>query len=239
MLHEVRIRSVPPDAAVYLDGEKYRERTPTVLSSMRSGSYELRISKDGYESYRGLLVLEERNPVVTVSVELLAQKAPPVAPAPTQVPAASVSSSTSTAPVSTAAARSGTLTLAGNQPAIAFLGKTRLGPLPLNGVKVPAGQHKLRLENRQLRLARTVTLQVKPNEDTQYLASFGKGTLNVLATPWADVWLDGENLGQTPLAGREAWEGPHQLRLVNPSGEKTLTIQIVPGETAVIRERIP
>ena len=65
------------------------------------------------------------------------------------------------------------------------------------------------------------------------------GTLNVTVSPWADVYLDGFHLGQTPLAGRQVAAAPHQLRLVGPNGEKSLQIEVKQTETLVVREALP
>ena len=82
-------------------------------------------------------------------------------------------------------------------------------------------------------------LTARAGESTAYREAFVLGRLNVSVKPWADVYLDGAKIGQTPLAGRPAAAGPHQLRLVAPSGEKTLEVQVPKGATVTVNETIP
>lgn len=135
--------------------------------------------------------------------------------------------------------KSGRLSLRANVPVVAYLGRRRLGQLPLADVEVPAGDVALRLTNRALGISRTVRLSIPRGGTAQEQVVFGQGTLNVLVDPWADVFVDGERVGQTPLAGRVLWEGRHKVRLENPEGKKELTVTIEPGQTVVIRESLP
>ncbi|HEX4621747.1 MAG TPA: PEGA domain-containing protein, partial [Myxococcaceae bacterium] len=101
------------------------------------------------------------------------------------------------------------------------------------------GEHRVRLENRVLGLSRAVRLVVRPGEELSHEETFSKGKLNVSSQPWADVFVDGKKLGTTPLAAREVWEGRHEVRLVGPQSEKTVTVDVVAGQTAVVREKLP
>ena len=52
----------------------------------------------------------------------------------------------------------------------------------------------------------------------------GPGTLTVSTYPWAQIFVDGEALGRTPLKGHALAAGPHELKLVVPAaGGKQLT----------------
>jgi hypothetical protein len=61
--------------------------------------------------------------------------------------------------------------------------------------------------------------------------------LRVVVLPWADVWVDGKKIGQTPMAPVELLEGFHQVRLVNDQLSKDLEkkVQIRPGKESLIR----
>lgn len=135
--------------------------------------------------------------------------------------------------------RAGELHVTSNVPVEVWIDGSPRGQTPLRLDSVAAGRKTLRLQNHELGIRRTVRLRVPAGERATYDARFSKGRLNVVVQPWADVWLDGTPLGQTPLAGREVWEGRHTLRLVNPKGEKTLSIDIAGGKTTVVRETIP
>ena len=56
--------------------------------------------------------------------------------------------------------------------------------------------------------------------------------LTVNATPWADVYVDGTHVGQTPIGNLEVEAGTHTIRLVCPplEAEVTRTVTLAPGE---------
>jgi serine/threonine-protein kinase len=62
------------------------------------------------------------------------------------------------------------------------------------------------------------------------------GYLRVLATPWAEVWIDGQRVDVTPFARPIALpEGTHYVTLVHPSAPiEKRTVAIVRGETRTI-----
>jgi serine/threonine-protein kinase len=59
------------------------------------------------------------------------------------------------------------------------------------------------------------------------------GYLRVLATPWAEVWIDGQRIDVTPFArGIPLLPGTHYITLVHPNAPvEKRTIDIVSGET--------
>jgi serine/threonine-protein kinase len=61
------------------------------------------------------------------------------------------------------------------------------------------------------------------------------GHLKVVILPWAEVWVDGKRLGQTPVRARVS-VGPHRVRLKNDATEKTVTVTVTSGKTTVIDE---
>jgi hypothetical protein len=62
------------------------------------------------------------------------------------------------------------------------------------------------------------------------------GYLRVLATPWAEVWVDGQRVEVTPFArGIPLPAGTHYVTLVHPSAPvEKRTVSIAPGETRTI-----
>jgi serine/threonine protein kinase len=137
------------------------------------------------------------------------------------------------------AAPTGYLSVDANEPMNVTVDGQPMGTAPVKRVRLAAGEHRVHLENKLLGLSRTVRLVLKPGEDLSHQETFSKGKLNVSTQPWADVFVDGKKLGTTPLAARELWEGHHEVRLVGPQSEKTVTVDVVAGQTAVIREKLP
>ena len=60
-------------------------------------------------------------------------------------------------------------------------------------------------------------------------ASSGQGILTVTASPWANVFVDGKELGETPREARVG-EGSYKLRLSHPTlGTREVTVTVPAG----------
>jgi serine/threonine-protein kinase len=58
------------------------------------------------------------------------------------------------------------------------------------------------------------------------------GRLSINAVPWAEVWLDGRAIGQTPVGNVLASIGPHEVVFRHPSlGERRQTVDVVADTT--------
>ncbi len=75
----------------------------------------------------------------------------------------------------------------------------------------------------QITARATLTKKAKPA---------GKATININAKPWATVYLDGKNVGNTPMS-TQVDAGAHVVRLVCPplDAEKTIPFNVTAGET--------
>jgi hypothetical protein len=64
------------------------------------------------------------------------------------------------------------------------------------------------------------------------------GKVKFLAKPPAQIFIDGKNLGWTPLVNHTLATGRHKVRLVrdkNPSYEKTLYLEVLANKTVFRR----
>jgi serine/threonine-protein kinase len=66
----------------------------------------------------------------------------------------------------------------------------------------------------------------------------GPGFLTFAATPWCNVTIDGQPVGQTPIVNKELTAGRHRVVCSNPEvgRTETITVDIQPGQTT--RQRI-
>ncbi len=62
---------------------------------------------------------------------------------------------------------------------------------------------------------RRLSVDVVPGKEAKEAVVFGRGTIDVRVQPWAQVFLDGKEMGVTPLKPLSVFAGTHQLRLVN------------------------
>jgi len=136
------------------------------------------------------------------------------------------------------AAATGRLTVHANVPVEVLLDGRRLGRVPLDEVKVPAGRHVLHLLDAARGLSRKVTVRVEAGQTTVHRAELGTGTLNVDAVPWAEVSVDGVSRGLTPIAGVVLWEGEHRIQLAGPEHTRTITVRVRKGQVTAVRESL-
>jgi serine/threonine-protein kinase len=53
------------------------------------------------------------------------------------------------------------------------------------------------------------------------------GTLSVNAQPWAEVWVDGQRIGETPIGNLSLPIGHHELVVRHPQlGERRQTVAV-------------
>jgi hypothetical protein len=54
-----------------------------------------------------------------------------------------------------------------------------------------------------------------------------QGVINLNATPWAEVWIDGRRIGETPIGNLPIAIGPHEVVFRNPQlGEKHQAVSV-------------
>jgi serine/threonine-protein kinase len=68
-------------------------------------------------------------------------------------------------------------------------------------------------------------------------AETSPGLLNLDASPWANITLDGRSLGDTPLSNVRVSPGAHVIVGTNPENGKTVrrSITVVAGRTQALR----
>jgi hypothetical protein len=61
------------------------------------------------------------------------------------------------------------------------------------------------------------------------------GGIKIVILPWAEVWIDGKAMGQTPLRTTLP-VGPHRVRLKSDTRDKTINITVTASRVTVIDE---
>jgi hypothetical protein len=122
---------------------------------------------------------------------------------------------------------SGWLTVSGPVPLQIRENGTPLGTSDTPRLLLPTGRHELEFANetfgyRELRrvevvAGRTATVTLPPSS----------GTLSVNAQPWAEVWIDGARVGETPIGNLSLPIGNHELVVRHPQlGEQRRTVAV-------------
>jgi hypothetical protein len=103
-----------------------------------------------------------------------------------------------------------------------------------NHIMLAPGRHELRLTNKELEYSTTATVDVEPGEVKQVKLD-PKGAANINAQPWAEVWIDGSKIGETPLANLPLTLGSREIVFRNPQfGERKVMATITAGAAANI-----
>jgi hypothetical protein len=100
---------------------------------------------------------------------------------------------------------------------------------------LPVGTHELEFVNEAFgyKARRTMTIQAGKTAPLRLEAPLG--TVNINAVPWAEVWLDGKDLGETPLGNVQIPIGSRELVFRHPDlGEHRATVLVTLKEPARI-----
>ena len=110
-----------------------------------------------------------------------------------------------------------------------------IGTTESDRLMLPAGDHDLELSNAALGFTAKRTVRVTAGKTTATKVDLPNGTLSLNATPWAEVWIDGERVGDTPIGNLTRRIGSHEVLFRHPElGERRETVVIAVGKPARI-----
>jgi hypothetical protein len=105
-----------------------------------------------------------------------------------------------------------------------------LGTSDADRIMLAAGRHSLELSNDAVGLKQTRVVQVPPGKVASLSIEVPHGIVNLNASPWAEVWIDGQRVGETPIGNLSVPIGPHEVVFRNPQlGEKRHAISVTLG----------
>jgi len=109
-----------------------------------------------------------------------------------------------------------------------------LGTTEQNRLMLPPGPHRLTLTNKELGYSTTQDVEIEPGE-VKSINIEPRGTVSLNAVPWAEVWLDGRKLGDTPLASTPVALGLREFVFKNPQfPERRVAATIKAGPTSLV-----
>jgi hypothetical protein len=183
---QLQIRTEPAGANVTVDGVA-RGRSPVLVDNLRPGDHQVVLESD-YGAVRH---------TVNVAAATTASLVVPLAPA-------------EGAPVS------GWLSVSTPVDVQIFENKRLLGTSQTDRIMVSAGRHEIELVNEVLGYRATRTVQVPPGRVMPIKVEWPRGTIAVNAVPWAEVWIDGTRVGETPIGNYSLPIGPHEILFKHP-----------------------
>jgi hypothetical protein len=102
-----------------------------------------------------------------------------------------------------------------------------IGTTDADRIMLAAGRHELQLVNESLGYTATRVVTVQPGKVSTVTADLPNGVVNLQALPWAEVWIDGQRIGDTPIGNLSVPVGPHEVVFRHPQyGEKRHAISV-------------
>jgi PEGA domain-containing protein len=197
-LGSLLVQSEPAGARVSIDGADHG-RAPVSVADLTPGEHEVVLQADGGPAVRQRVLIQ-----------------------------AGVTSSVLT-PVATAAPGPVSGWLAVKSPVAIEIRENgqMLGTTDADRIMMAAGRHEIELVNDTLGYRVTRAIQVPPGKVASLTVELPQGVINVNASPWAEVWIDGRRVGETPIGNLPMSIGPHEVVFRHPQlGEKRQAVSV-------------
>ena len=102
-------------------------------------------------------------------------------------------------------------------------------------VMLTSGEHQIEIVNESVGFKSARTITVSPGKTASLAIELPQGLLSINAQPWAEVWIDGERVGETPIANHAARLGSHEVLFKHPQlGERRETVLVTARQPARI-----
>jgi hypothetical protein len=194
----LRVDTIPSALAITVDGTE-RGVSPLTLQNVTPGEHDVALAS-GRESLHRKVTVHGGE---TLSLLFTA-----AAPAPSSVSAGWVSVD---APVPLQIREEGKL----------------LGSTESDRLLIAAGNHTLDFVNAELGFSQRLTVNVTPGKASTVNVKVPNGTLSLNAQPWAQVWVDGARVGETPIGNLVRPIGRHDVVFRHPElGERRETVMV-------------
>ncbi len=204
------VQSEPSGATVSIDGRHYGV-TPLTLGSVTPGARRIVLRLGGREVRQTVRV----EPGATASVIAPMRSVPVPATANASVP-----------PV----AGSGWVAIASAADLDIMEEDVLVGSTRSPQVMMPAGLHTLRLVSPALGYETVQQVRVEPGKVARLSVTLPEAMVHLNAQPWAEVFVDGTSVGETPIGNLPVRIGTHQIVFRHPElGEKAVPAVVRAG----------
>ena len=213
LLGELQVRTEPAGAQVTVDGHVYG-RSPLTVEGLAPGAHAVLL-----ENEMGSMTQDVKIEAGTTASLVVPLNAPKNAPVSGWI-------SVNNAPV----------------PLQIFEDSRLLGTSQSDRIMVSVGRHQLVLVNEVVGFSQSQAVNVTPGRVTSIRPQWPSAATSFNATPWAEVWVDGQQIGETPLANISVPVGNHDVLFRHPElGEKrvrTVVTLSAPAKVSVdMRQR--
>ena len=193
----LEVRSEPAGAQVTIDGTE-RGKSPVAVDALAPGEHSVVLQSD----------IATVKQTVTIEAGQTASLVVPLA-------------SAEGAPVS------GWISVTTPVDVQVYENKRLLGTTQSDRIMVSAGRHEFELVNEPLGYRVVRTIQVPPGKVASIPVTWPSGTVAINALPWAEVSVDGQRVGETPIGNLTLPIGPHEIVFRHPDlGEQRQAITV-------------
>jgi hypothetical protein len=197
---QLRIQTDPPSLPVLLDGVD-KGVSPVTLDAVDAGDHDVAVRRDQTVIKRAVHVTAGEKMSVIIS-------SAPSKPDATAVTAGWLSV---TAPIPLRVKEGGRL----------------IGSSDVDKLMLSSGDHELEFANDGLGFHVTRRVNITAGKTTVSTVAVPNGSVSLNALPWAEVYVDGNHLGQTPLGNVTLPIGTHEVVFRHPDlGERKETITV-------------
>jgi hypothetical protein len=203
-LGSLLVQTDPAKQTVFVDGTE-RGTSPITVQGLTPGEHQVAVRADGVTVRRTVSVQANENTVLVVSA---IERAAPSAPVP-------------------AAASGGWLAVAAPFELKILEGGKLLGSTAAERLMLPAGEHGLEFTNDALGFQTKRTVKIDAAKTAALKIDAPNGFISINAQPWAEVFVDGQRIGETPIGKVATPIGQHEVVLRHPElGERRQTVTV-------------
>jgi hypothetical protein len=102
-----------------------------------------------------------------------------------------------------------------------------IGTTDTEQLMLPAGAHDIELVNESVGYRSSRQIEVVPGKTTTVAVELPMGSISINAQPWAEVWIAGERIGETPIANISRRVGTYEVVFRHPElGEKRESVLV-------------
>ncbi|MEP6593891.1 MAG: PEGA domain-containing protein [Acidobacteriota bacterium] len=121
----------------------------------------------------------------------------------------------------------GWLAVASPVPVQLFEGSDLIGTSESPRLMLPSGRHSITLVNKPLGYSEAKVVQVPVNGSATLKVDLPRAPVNLNALPWAQAWIDGVAVGETPIGKHLVTIGSHEVVFRHPDlGERRQTVVV-------------
>jgi hypothetical protein len=108
-----------------------------------------------------------------------------------------------------------------------------LGSVPGPDLRLAPGRHDIELVNAAVGYRLRQAIDVEAGQSISIHLAQPHAAVTIDAAPWADVWIDGQPVGRTPLGPLPLALGEHEITFKHPAGTKDRQKVVVKSDASL------